>query len=32
MRSYADTTNPRRDKIRQIVETAGTGDTPAICR
>ena len=24
------TTNPRRDKIRQIVEAAGTGSTPAI--
>jgi hypothetical protein len=25
-------TNPRRDKIRQIVEVAGTGSTPTVAR
>ena len=28
----AETTNPRRDKIRQIVETAGTDEIPAASR
>jgi hypothetical protein len=27
-----ETTNPRRDKIRQIVETVGTGEIPAASR